>query len=237
MASVTTKERLEYALGKKMVDISGMEPAELDKLLRGALDEVELREIRGLKPICEEITLQDAYLMHVPDLRNLSVAEDPTLTTCDNSININTQVMKISRLFGSSETLYKRHESDEETTEWSVASNWGKSAYLASGYISGVYLMRPRSHGRASDNLLFIGYRYRKVPNENQHMVYEIEVDKKPFKELRAEFGENYPKFVADAINCLRMQISITCDRLESQLSTMRMKHKKIDRLSDAIMA
>lgn len=226
---VTARELLEYAIGKKRVSLKELTGEEFDEFLQRVLEGVDLRELRGFKPLRD--VLRSENFTVAKEVRFITPrAEDGT-----DWAGLDTYFYGVSMGWENLIQLFARHESKETTNDWKVANEWGESCYLASGSGSIMVLRRAPNHEHADENLAIIDFKFEKVPHEDRQIFFEIEVRRLPVSEFRTTLKDRYPILAWNLIDSLRCAHSQTVDALRSQLTSMAQRHATYERLAEAI--
>lgn len=228
---------LNYALGKERVGIGGLTPKEFDELFVDVFNEVCLRELRGFKDLKDLISRRsetnEGALKHISV--DIAAAEIVNKASSELACDLSSHMLWMSRGLLSREITYHRHESDEKTTDWEVANKW-KNVYAASGCESMLALRRPYDSDYSREGHLFeVGYKYHKVPHQDEMRIYHIEVEYVPLSKFRKHFGEKYPRIACDLISELRFHVSSTVDALQSHAQAFQRTLTDLERLSGAI--
>lgn len=254
MASVKTarkgrktaaRTKLDFALGKVTVSLSDLSDPEFEDLLDSTLDDVDLRELRGFTTLKDVLTIRPGSHTYGRqptygfDLEILSVGEDISFMVNGFEENIiidwQTHILKMCRGWTKRETLYKRHETDEETDDYSVASSWGNSGYLFRGEGEILAIRRPRNHAPGGQCLLKIYFWFEKVQLKHEFIVVAVEVEKLTPGVFRQYFGDQSAHVAAELIWELRDAYRRTADTLKSQADHIQGKSVTLDQLSKAV--
>ncbi len=249
MASVTTtpssaRGLLDYVLGKKMVRFGELSSEEGEELLRDVLREVDLRELRGFRPLKEFLTFSPGSFTtgpqpHTLDIEVLQLSDSVELTTSDFSsdaaVAMDTHLLSICRGWVRGQAIYRRHESDLETSDWHEAHSWGRSAYRHRGEGEILSLRRPRNHTGADDNLLVVRFWYEKVPQKQEYLISKIEAMPLPIGAFMEYFGEIHSRIAVEMIWELRTAYARTVSELESRATYFRREAGKFERFSEAL--
>lgn len=207
------------------------------------LNEVDLRELRGFKPLRDLLVFQPGSSggvhFHTLDVETLRLSEKVSFKATgfdgDSPVDLETHTMSVCRGYVSGMNVFKRIESGEETSDLKTAHLWGRSAYHYGGAREVLALRRPRNHSCASDNLVVVSYGYQKVLLEDEHAITSLSVRPLSVAEFRDHFRSDYPRVAAELIWELRSAHSITADQLIYQAESFRAKAGYFARLSDAI--
>lgn len=266
MASVRKKsqaqQNLEYALGEEKTKFSDLFPSEQYDLLDSALQGVDLRELRGFKPLRELLVFRPSSFIygreapHTLDVEILELREgtdfsngfisvSEKLVEVESDLSLNTHAIILSPHWLRNNVTFKQCETGNETTDYDVASSWGQSAYHYSGTAEVLVLRRPRNHTCASQNLFVIKFWYEKVPFERNHLIMRLEVVMGSFDQsrqrlgpmLHQHFGSMYAKVVVQLVCELCVAYTRTLDDLARQSRLLRGKAAELNRLSGAIMS
>jgi hypothetical protein len=239
------KEMLEVALGKNMVPFDELSQADADEFLRETLADVDLRELRGFKPLKDLLTFRSGNVIpHTLNLEALDLSPKVSLEVIDLIpedpldnfvVDLNTHFITLSRVDFNRKVVFKRNESDEETDDWDIADSWGKSAYRYRGSGSILALRRPRNHTGAENNLFVISYWYKKIPLEETYAIWNIKVARILLEGMRFHFGLLYAKIAVELVWELRDAYGRTVNELESQLAYLRGKAAEFERRADAV--
>jgi hypothetical protein len=249
MASVSSqkptaaKRSLDFALGEKRVRLDQLSAREFDEFLHKVMEDVDLRELRGFKPLGKFLEQHSNERNPDPlDIANLDL--DPAVVldvlgfdASDEGVDLNTHVLSAKRGLRKLDFTFKRNESGEETGSREVATSWGRSAYIFEMRAETMVLRRPRNHSYSDENLLVVAYETQKVLLEPRHLVKRIKVTRIPTNGFRKFFGADYAREAVGLIWELATIHDRTLSELESQAKRYRDKHTKLRRLSDAISA
>ncbi|MCX6786541.1 MAG: hypothetical protein NTU85_01830 [Candidatus Kaiserbacteria bacterium] len=246
MASVSktlAQKMLEFALGQKSVSFGELSTEEGDKLLRSTLEEVNLRELRGFKPLKDLLIIHPGSFMyggapvHTLEVEFLDLDPNVSLHTESDEekpqVNLDTYVLPLSRVRRAA--IFKRHESDEETRDYQTAVSWGRSAYHHRGNGKILALRRPNNHTRADENLVIVEFKYEKIPLEARYVIKEITTHSLPLEKFREHFGSSYERMAVELISELQTAYERTSNELKSQLDRISGKALKLGRLSNAL--
>jgi len=236
---------LDHVLGKKYVSFGQLSVSESNELLRTTLRDVDLRELRGFKPLKDLLVFQPGSTitggteLHTLDLETLKLSDHVSFSALGFEetppVDLDTQVMSLCRGFLNWKIIFKRNESGEETNDRETAYSWGRSAYHCKGSGEVLVLRRPRNHSRADENLLIVSFSYEKVPLERKHIVTKIEVTFLPLNNFRKYFSPLYAKVAVGLIEELKSAYSSTESELRSQLDYIERKTVELEKLSKAI--
>lgn len=239
-AQSNARRELDLFFGERRVSLKRLKPKEFDSFLSRVLRDIDLRELRGFKPLEDQLS-------HRRDHNSVN-GMDPT---DDVSVPLRTQVVEKKsqrQPFGLnthvvsahrgviSQTLhYRRNESGEETTDWKVARSWKNGGYTFRLEGSILVLRRPSDHSRADENLFLVRYVAEKVPLEHRMEVASIEVIPVPISRFRMQFGSKYSSVAQDLIWELRSIASRTLDALRGKAEAFRPIVAKLDLIGGAI--
>lgn len=244
------REMLEIALGEKRVFFDDLSEADASKFLRETLVDVNLRELRGFKPLRELLTFRpsgsflDCHTLDVemldlsPEVSLEVTALDPETSIRDLEnleIDLDSHFITICRGAKRLTTVYKRYETDEETSDWNVAHSWGRSAYHFKGSCLVLALRRPRNHTRADVNLFVITFWYEKVKLDRRHVITQIQVASISINGMRSFFGPSYPRIAVEITWELRDAYSRTVRELEGQLDFFRERDAWFEKRSHVV--
>ncbi len=226
--NTTARTQLDFALGKNRVLLSDLSTKEFDEFLKSSLDKVNLRELRGFQPL-NELVINNHFGL------SEKVSFDATGFKADDPINLTTHILNVSRGWHDRVSLFRRYESNEETTDSNVAETWGKSGYVVKGSGSILALRRPRNHGYAYDNMVSLAFNYEKVILKSEYVVTALTVQHLTVENFRQHFGVKYPRIATELIWELRTAHIKTANMLESQAKDFRKKAVQFDCLGKAI--
>jgi len=236
------RELLDYALGKKRVSLKELKPEEFDDLLRGTLYDVDLRELRGFKPLKEFLARNSGGNFVVGQVPNPSenvnchveLAIRPTNQGA-GSFTFQTHVVSVCRGVLSQDTIYRKYESGEETNDWKVAHNWSHPG----GYIKSIrqrvlVLRRPNDHTRADENLFELDYQIEKVPDKHEMQIVSLNVSF--VSNFRAHFGNKYASVGQYVIWQISSLSRSTLSALKSQVEYFDAQVGLLEKLSNSII-
>jgi len=254
MASVSdgpktqAQEMLEFALGQKRICFGDLSEAEGDRLLESVLKDINLRKLRGFKPLKDLLTFRPGSIIcgrgveqpHTLDVEvlDLSAEVDFSAQGFNEGFPVTLDDYAISVCRGKTKwkAVFKRNETDEETDDYRTASSWGRSAYHYKGIGEILAIRRPRNHTRANENLITVEFRYEKVPLKNWHVITAIAV--KPLSlgnDFRKHFGPSYPRIAVELIWELGSIHRNTSKELASQQCLIDRKVTELERISEAL--
>lgn len=252
MASVRTAKQeqaqmmLEISLGEKRVSLGDLHEDDANNFLTQTLEQADLRGLRGFKPLRDLLTFRPGSFLfggaepHTLDVNVLDLSpevlfEVRALTSEAVFIDLDSHFIKVCRGYTNLATTYKRHETNEKTSDWSTAHSWGVSAYNFKGSGAVLAIKRPRNHTGAHQNLFSINFCYEKVPLERKHTITKIEVISISIDDMRKFFGPSYSRIAVEFIWELRDIHSRTESELESQLNEIRRKVAYFERRSSSL--
>ncbi|MFA5000961.1 MAG: hypothetical protein WC531_01895 [Candidatus Paceibacterota bacterium] len=204
------------------------------------LDEIDLRKLRGFKPLRELLAFHDnCHGIFTGGLENLSMGEGVTFEAAgfgeDSSVNLDTHVIMACRGMKPQTSVYRRLKTGEKTSDIEIASSWGEQAYLYHGSYFLLLLRRPRNHSSARENLVKALFGYEKVSLERRHLIVWLKVESLPVSEFRRFFGINYPGMAKELIWELQSAQSRTADELKFEAQQAEKVAAKLERLAGAI--
>ncbi len=232
------RQQLDYALGRKRIKLSDLAPVEFDELLRATLADVDLRELRGFKPLERFIAFQSGSGGRTSSLEmnNLAIDEATLFQTAGyDDVDLQTHVLSVSRGVQRYDVTYRRFESGDETQDVKVAIEWGKTCCLHRGSIERLVLRRPRDHSSGEENFCLLSYSFEKVPNKDLHRVVVINLDWLQVEKFRRHFGATYAEAATSFIWELRDAHARTLSELESRVESFGRTIEKLERLAGAI--
>jgi hypothetical protein len=250
MASVkdtrtTAQVHLDFALGKSRVRLGNLSGKEFDDFLKAALEGINLRELRGFRPLGELLAFRPGSIVigrrreHTLEVEVLDLPKKVSFEAIGfeecSPVDIETHIMKVCRGLTIREAVYKRNETGEETVDEKVADSWGELAYHLRGVRQFFAIRRPRNHSYAHENLVLVSFSYEKVSLENRHVITNVRVERLLLKDFRRRFGTRYPQVATELIWEMRDAHSITADQLEEQAKHFRKETVRFDRLADAV--
>jgi len=240
------QEMLEFALGQKRICFGELSETEGDRLLESALKDVNLRELRGFKPLRNLLTFRPNSIIygreqpHTLDVEVLDLSAEVDFSTQGfdegSSITLDDYAISVCRGKTKGKVIFKRSETDEETSDYREASSWGRSAYHYKGSGEILAIRRPRNHTRANENLIVIEVQYEKVPHKNCHLITSIVL--KPLSlgdDFRKHFGPLYPRIAVELIWELGSIYRNTSKELASQQCLIDRKVMELERVSEAL--
>lgn len=236
------REMLDVSLGKKRVLFNDLSPTDADEFLRETLADVDLRELRGFKPLKNLLTFRPGSVLYgagkpcTLEVEVLDLSPNVSLIVSEDSgIDLDTHFIMLCRGLINLSVVFKRHETDEETSDWHKAHSWGRSAYHYKGNSAVIALRRPRNHTRADENLVVIKFWYEKVPLENRHIITNFEVVTISIENLRERLGRSYARIAVELVWELRDAYRRTAAELESQANLIRHKVVEFERRGSAV--
>jgi len=233
---------LEYALGKKRVSIGELTPREFDDFLLTVLQNVDLRELRGFKPLKDLLSRRPGSFVCGQRQNPLETVEITASTRFqgvppgDGQFELTSQVVSVTRGAINQIVTYRRYESGEETTDWKIADTWkdGKGVRKVEENI--LVIRRPGNHTLADDNLFAVWYDFFKVPHENRMTIGQIKVLPVTLPKFREFFGDLYPRIAQNLIWELANLSRTTLETLQNQAVRYLAQVTNLERLADAVM-
>jgi len=245
--TTAAQKQLGFVLGETRVNLSNLSDPEFESLLVKALDEIDLREIRGFQELERFLTIRPGSVVTGPgtikthglDLEVLNMGKEASLSVegfeDPSIIDLKTHVLQMCRGWASGSNIYKRLETEEQTDDWSVASTWGASGYLVGGEGEILAIRRPRNHAYGGECLLTVHFRYEKVTLKNEHVISTVTVRKLTPNNFRQYFGEKSARIAVELMWGLESAYMRTVEALMSQAETIRRKGTFFKRLSGAV--
>lgn len=241
VSATPAQQMLDYALGKKRVSFGELSQAEGDEILRRELYEMDLRELRGFKPLRNLFTYSPGSFVigscrtHTLAVQTLFLSETVSFCSDDPSVDLDTQMTRINRDYIHRQNIFKRHETQEETMDPKVARSWGESAYHWQGSAEVLTLRRPRNHTRGDANLFRVALSYEKVPLKDEHAITHLTATKLPFENLRPFLRDQYPRVAVEIIQDIRDAYKSTAGELENQMRMMERRAAELEKLTNAL--
>jgi len=231
---------LDAALGRERVNFGELSEAEANERLCSVLNTIDLRELRGFKPVRELLVFRPISVRQgLAARRTLSVEtlEFSNSVTFDGDAETgpDTHAMRLCFNHDRSHETFKRNESQEETTDRVMAVSWGCSAYHQRGYVEMLALRRPRNHKPADENLFVICYSYEKVHLEERHVITSVRLSSLPLDGLRHYFGEKYAYAMVEMVRGFDKACGNTVSALQNQLAEAQRTAEAVERLRDSI--
>ncbi len=240
------RTQLDFSIGKSRTSLKGLRKSEFDELLREVLHELDLRELRGFKSLREFLLSRSpTNVLSGPSNPLRVTAINTTLTLQGLSIELlpgrcptyESHVVEICRGDVWQEVTYRRHETGEETTDWSVASGWGpRNGYVMRVRCSTLVLRRPNDHTGAEENLFVVDYTLKKIPHKDEYELVQAAISPIPLDMFREYFRGNYSKVAQYMIWEARTLASRTLEELRSQARAFEPNVDRLKRIGDAIM-
>jgi len=228
------RQKLDLVLSSHRVNLSRFTPGELQDLLQHWLYQVDPRELRGFTELQQTISRRG----EPPFSISLSVAPDAEIVLSsefNGPLDLKTHTMTAYRGALSSVYTYGRHESDEETTDWQVASSWGEEAYLVLGKETTLLFRRQPNHSRGDENLILVNCHFQKVPHEDNWLVQRIVAEQISIGSFSERFGAAAPKIAVSLIWAIRDIVSRTHKELVSTADTMKRRLDEWEGIAKAI--
>lgn len=176
------RTNLDFVLGRARVSLGALLPEEFDEFLEWFFGEIELRSASGF-------TSLHSLLTRTPGSYAIGRRHDPAehvtmkpvimlegYLESDFSLS-NTHVAKVCRGVLEQVVTYRRHESDEETTDWNVAQTWFRDGYTYR--VDNTILVI-----RRTKELYQVRYIYEKVPHKDEMSIGFVEA-RSPAQELQ----------------------------------------------------
>lgn len=234
--------QIDLSIGKERTSLRELRGEEFDELLCETLRVLNLRELRGFKPLKDLLTRSPSSVTYGGRQDPLEVVRMGLSTqvrhfNTDGMLpNLASHMVQVSRGATSIIVTYRRHESGEETTNWAVATSWGHGR----GYVQKVEqtilaLRRPNDHTRADENLFEISYIFEKVPHKDEMVVVEVLSQHLPISEFRDHFKDKYGKVAQYMIWEVRDLATQTLSELRSQAVMFEPTVRWLDRLAQGI--
>ena len=239
---VSSSEALAYALGVRLVSFGELPQAEGDDLLRTTLQNIDLRELRGFKPLRELLTFSPGSVVyggariHTLEVETLQLKEGVAFEE-DAAADLTTHALPLCRRYIEMEPVFKRYESDEETGSWRTAHQWGQAAYHARGTTRSLVLRRPRNHTPAEANLLLVGATYEKVPREDRHVITSLIVTNPTLADLRVRYADSFAEVAIELLQQLKRAYAETVGELRYQLKQAQKVEAKLERIMGSLTA
>lgn len=228
--SVAQRE-INLLLGESRVSLKKLKPMEFDVFLGGVLRGVDLRELRGFKPLEEHLTRRGDDSAIIPARTRIVGRKKPK----GYSFDLKTHVSQVSRGTLSQVSHYRSCESGEETTDWRRANSWKNGARIFRVEESILVLRRPSDHSRADENLFVVRTVFEKGRFESQMKVATIKVIPVPVTRFRRQFGRIYSSVALDLIWELRTLVSRTLDALSNKVEAFRPTVVKLEQLGRSL--
>ncbi len=231
---------LDFALGKNRVPLDDLSNYEFCVFLKNALDEVNLREMRGFTELRNLLSFASKEFLRSPyNLNMLVLGEGFKLTTSNPGLTLYDHVQDIGGCLLTQEMLYKRYESNETTGDEMKARNgWGQNGgYLLSGKRQILVLHRPRDDSSASSNLFTVDYWFVRVPKAERHVIHSIDISHLPPVAFRKRFlGNRAAEIACGMVSQLQTILDRTVDGLLEKSRSFERVSAKIKRMRDAVM-
>lgn len=235
-------EHIDAALMNRhrRVSLSELTPEEYGLVLKSCLDKVNLRELRGFKPLRSNITwrpgsvLYGAPRIHTLVTEVMDVAEDVLLEVEDvEDFDLSSHSLKLTSV--DSVVVYRRHESSDETTSWEVANGWGAQAYPFRGQFSLLVLRRPRDHSDAVSNLISVMCFFKKISHRHVYEIKQINTLRIGVNDFFSHFGANAPTVLRGLVNGIRAAYRETHEALKGLTEATGRDLETWERLADSI--
>jgi hypothetical protein len=239
------QKQLDFAVGDARVSLGGLSDSEFISLLGGALGSVNLRELRGFKPLKDLLTMRPGSITygrqktHGSDLETISVSKEASLefngSSLPSAIDWQTHVLSICRGWTERSFIFRRLETEDETNDYLVASSWGASGYLFAGEGEILAIRRPRNHARGEECLFTIRFKFEKISLRHEHVISAVSVRKITLHTFRDYFEDRSSRIATELIWELSAACSRTVDALKTQIKVMQDKSIQLNRLGEAI--
>lgn len=223
------RKKLDVIFSKHQVNLSGFTPTELNSLLHEWLFSLEPRNLRRLTTLRETLSRagDTPIFVHDPEIE---LASD-----FKGSLGLDTQTINAYRGVISGVYTYRRHESDEETTDKDVVHQWGGQEYLFRGKETTLLLRRQPNHTRAFDNLICVTYWYEKEPHREQWIVNRIVAELIDPDSFSQRFGREAPRIATTLIWEIHSILSNSYDDFVRQADFMKRRAEEWGQLASAI--
>ena len=231
------RQQLDFALGQKRVKLSDLAPTEFDELLRTTLSDINLRELRGFKPLEQFLTFHTGTgPTSSLEMNNLEIDAGASIITDGlEAVDRQTHVLSVSRGVQRYNATYRRFESGEETDDFAVACEWGRTCCLQHGDIERLVMRRPNDHTHGEENFCLLSYSFLKVPNRDLHRINVIRLEWLPVGKFRQHFGAKSAEVATSFIWELHDAHERTLSELKSRVESFDKAIEKLERLAGAI--
>jgi len=228
------RRKLDLVLSDHQVNLSKFTPAELQGFLQEWLYKLDPRELRGFTELKQTLHQRGEPPFSVSS----SVADDAEIVLCpgfDGSFDLKTHTMWAFRGAVSGVSTYRRHETNEETTDRQVVSSWGKQGYLHHGEMTTLLLRRQPNHSYGDKNLILVTCHFEKVPHEDRYLVHRIVAVQISPDSFSERFGDKAPEIAVTLIWALRDIFARTHSALVSTASAMERHVGEWEKIASAI--
>jgi hypothetical protein len=248
MTSVSPEEKksaaqhdLDLVLGKRNVKLNGLTPAEFYEFLRQALENIDLHELRGFRPLKEELTARGRDpTPNQMDLGRVEMAEGVTVSSegFEEPITLDSHVLCVTRGVITQNLVWKVFETGVESDDYRVTMEWPRgSGYLHRGKREFLYLRRTKKDNYASQNLVHVAFSFVKVVGEACHRVTDVSAVHVSLDRFMKHFGHKYAEVAKGLIGELWTAHGRTVSALESQLDRFRKTTGRFERMVDSTSA
>ena len=140
-------------------------------------------------------------------------------------LTLKSQVAQVSRDLLSRSLTFKRYESDETTSDESLASTWGKTGYLQSGTASILFLRRIEEYWLDRESIVVkVNYNFIKIPNKAEYAIHTVTAEMIPLSKFCDYFRAEAPSLAVDLLWQLSGLYQKTADHMEGVAKQMREK-------------
>jgi hypothetical protein len=223
---------MQFALGKKRIALSELHPEELTALLVEQLDyrHLDTRELSGFQELRELLRQRGDSPIDVDNEASLEASKFSV-----TPLDWKSHVVKVCRGALFNNTVYRRHESDEETADWDKFHTWGRQGYIARG-TCGFLLLRRLPDALATEDLLVEAiHDYVKVPHENRFIIETVKVSPVPITRFCQHFGAQRADVARDLLWELASIYSRTLADFRSKVAIMETKSAEKAMMSNRV--
>jgi hypothetical protein len=226
--------QLEYSMGIRCTNLGDLRPEEFDAFLLKNVRRADLRELRGFVPLRDLLLQLGTIRLAISDNASITFQKLPGYVSPIPDQDLRTQAVRVCG--GEDDTfVYRRTESEEETTSHRVAHEWGKTGYLYSGHIRKLVLLRAsRSHG-TEECLFTVEYRFQKVVHEERYLIFDVTIEHVPLVLFRGRFGDKYPTFARSLFAALRDMYYHTHHALQGQTESIGKELQEWEKVNSSI--
>lgn len=189
-----------------------------------------MRELRGFRELRETLARRGDEPMEV--------VPDATFSTAGfNGVpfGLKSHTIRICNSFLAGAEVYRRLESDEETTDWQTYRKWGSDGYVASGTEEVLLLWRLPEGETNTHPLVKVTYDYSKVARKKGYLITSASARQVPIRGFCRYFGAKAPDIAREIFWELSRIYHRTSDEFENEANRMRQQYLRRERLADNV--
>ncbi len=179
------RKELDIAMGRGKVSLSTMSDNEVGELLESELFNVELRDLRGFKPLKDILNTRfndSSFVGHMFLFQNVEfrLSKEIAPDFADGEGEMFEQYFLLLQSYFSPDNFnYFVKETGQKITRDELNKSYRESdVVLRSGTFSVLVLRRPRDRSPATKNLFHIYCSFEKVPLKQEYEIMEISIKK-----------------------------------------------------------